>query len=156
MPNFDPKVNVLIDEINFSYVMINDSKILDFYITNEGYGDLIIKNITLISLNDGVFECMIDGESCNINDDNEYILFYGNNDILNIQISFSPNEIETNSNILYFETNDYDNLFKQIQISGQGYESQPIIDVDSILEFDDYNESKSLIIEKYRRRNIEY
>ena len=146
MPNFDPKVNVLIDEINFSYVMINDSKILDFYITNEGYGDLIIKNISLISLNDEVFECILDGVSCNVNDDNEHILFYGNNDTLNIQISFSPNEIETNSNILYFETNDYDNSFKQIQISGQGYESQPIIDVDSILEFDDYNESKSLNI----------
>ena len=79
MPNFDPKVNVLIDEINFSYVMINDCKILDFYITNEGYGDLIIKNISLISLNDEVFECILDG--ClydNVNDDNEHILFYGN------------------------------------------------------------------------------
>ena len=134
MPNFDPEVLVESEEINFYQVMLGDTKDIDFYISNSGSGNLIIKNIIIDSSSDISFTPI--SENCIINNSGVYEIPQGCDELLKIKLTFSPTDIESYSAILSFETNDYDNPIKEIEITGEGFEPQPIISVNDYMVFE--------------------
>ncbi|MCF7824184.1 MAG: choice-of-anchor D domain-containing protein [Candidatus Marinimicrobia bacterium] len=95
------------DTIEFSTITIGSSQTLEFYMTNQGSGDLNAKT-TLVQ----------DSSAFSISPEGQFLL--GSGDTLYLELTFTPHSESDYTALLMLESNDPLNPESTIQVSGSG------------------------------------